>query len=61
MVPYSEWTGPFSEAETLFLERQLEIVSNYGDEDPKLFFFQGRPVAYPPAINRCPQNRAADR
>ena len=32
------WTGPSSEAETLFLERQLEIVPNYGDEDPKLFF-----------------------
>ena len=32
------WTGPSSEAETLFLERQLETVPNYGDEDPKLFF-----------------------
>ena len=32
------WTGPFSEAETLFLERQLETVPNYGNEDPKLFF-----------------------
>ena len=32
------WAGPFSEAETLFLERQLETVPNYGDEDPKLFF-----------------------
>ena len=32
------WTGPSSEAEKLFLERQLETVSNYGDEDPKLFF-----------------------
>ena len=31
------WTGPSSEAETLFLERQLETVPNYGDEDPKLF------------------------
>ena len=34
------WTGPFSEAEKLFLERQLEPVPNYGDEDPKLFFFR---------------------
>ena len=32
------WTGPSSEAERLFLERQLETVPNYGDEDPKLFF-----------------------
>ena len=32
------WTGPSSEAETLLLERQLETVRNYGDEDPKLFF-----------------------
>ena len=32
------WIGPSSKAETLFLERQLEIVPNYGDEDPKLFF-----------------------
>ena len=32
------WTGPSSEAETLFLESQLETVPNYGDEDPKLFF-----------------------
>ena len=32
------WTGPSSEAETLFLERQLETVPNYGDEDPDLFF-----------------------
>ena len=31
------WTGPSSEAETLFLETQLETVPNYGDEDPKLF------------------------
>ena len=31
------WTGPSSEAETLFLERQLETVPNYGDEDSKLF------------------------
>ena len=31
-------TGPSSEAEILFLERQLETVPNYGDEDPKLFF-----------------------
>ena len=28
------WTGPSSEAEILFLERQLETVPNYGDEDP---------------------------
>ena len=34
------WTGPSSEAEKLFLERQLETVPNYGDEDPKLFFFR---------------------
>ena len=32
------WTGPSSEAETLFLERQLETVRNYGDKDPKLSF-----------------------
>ena len=32
------WTGPSSEAETLLLEKQLETVRNYGDEDPKLFF-----------------------
>ena len=32
------WTGPSSEAEKLFLERQLETVPNYGDEDPKRFF-----------------------
>ena len=32
------WTGPSSEAEKLFLERQLETVPNYGDEDPELFF-----------------------
>ena len=54
------WTGSSSEAETLFLERQLETVPNYGDEDPKLFCFQGGPVTYPPAIGQCPQNRAAD-
>ena len=34
------WTGPSSEAETLFLERQLETVPNYGDEDPKRFCFR---------------------
>ena len=32
------WTGPSSEAETFFLERQLETVPNYGNENPKLFF-----------------------
>ena len=32
------WAGPSSEAEKLFLERQLETAPNYGDEDPKLFF-----------------------
>ncbi|CAN0453261.1 unnamed protein product, partial [Ascophyllum nodosum] len=32
------WTGPSSEAEKIFLERQLETAPNYGDEDPKLFF-----------------------
>ena len=32
------WNGSSSEAETLFLESQLETVPNYGDEDPKLFF-----------------------
>ena len=31
------WTGPSSEAEILFLQRQLEIVPNYGDEDPTFF------------------------
>ena len=34
------WTGPSSEAETLLLERQLETVRNYRDEDPKRFFFK---------------------
>ena len=37
MVPILNWTGPSREAETLFLERQLEALPNYGDEDPKLF------------------------
>ena len=55
------WAVPSSEAEILFLESQLETVPNYGDEDPNLFFFQGGPAAYPPAIGRCPQNREADR
>ena len=32
------WTGPSSEVETLLLERQLETVRNYGDEDSNLFF-----------------------
>ena len=32
------WTGPSSEAEILYLERQLETVPNYGDEGPKRFF-----------------------
>ena len=32
------WTGPSSETETLFLQRQLKTVPNYGDEDPKLLF-----------------------
>ena len=32
------WTGSSSEVEILFLERQLETVPNYGDEDPKRFF-----------------------
>ena len=32
------WTGTSSEAETLFLETQLETVPNCGDEDSKLFF-----------------------
>ena len=32
------WTGPSSEAETLLLERQLENVRNYRDEDPNCFF-----------------------
>ena len=31
------WTGPSREAETVFLERQLEPVPNYRDEDSKLF------------------------
>ena len=35
---FFNWIGPSSEAEILFLERQLEIVPDYGDEDPKLFF-----------------------
>ena len=33
-----DWTGPSSEAEILFLERQLETVPNYGDEDPIFVF-----------------------
>ena len=32
------WTGHSSEAETLFPERQLETVPNYGEEDPNLLF-----------------------
>ena len=32
------WTEPSSDTEILFLEKQLETVPNYGDEDPKLFF-----------------------
>ena len=32
------WTGPSSEAKTLFLEKQLETVPNYGDENPKRLF-----------------------
>ena len=32
------WIGPSSEAEILFLERQLKTVPNYGDEDPNRFF-----------------------
>ena len=32
------WTGPYSEAEIVFLERKLETVPNYGDKDPKHFF-----------------------
>ena len=31
------WTGPSSEAEILFLQRQLETVPNYVDEDPIIF------------------------
>ena len=34
------WTGPSSETETLFLERQLETVPNYEDEDPNLYLFR---------------------
>ena len=33
-----KWTGSSREAETLLLERQLETVRNYGDEDPILLF-----------------------
>ena len=44
------WTGPSSEAETLFLERQLETVPNYGDEDPNLFFSEW--TSYLPACDR---------
>ena len=32
-----KWAGPSSEAGALLLERQLETVRNYGDEDPKVF------------------------
>ena len=39
-------TGPSSEAETLLLERQLETVRNYGNEDPKGFFL-GRTSCLP--------------
>ena len=39
MVPNFELDrGPSSETETFFLERQLETVPNYGDEDSKLCF-----------------------
>ena len=44
------WTRPSSEAEKLFLERQLETVPNYGDEDPKLFFREW--TSYLPACDR---------
>ena len=44
------WTGPSSETEKLFLERQLETVPNYGDEDPKLFFLEW--ISYLPACDR---------
>ena len=44
------WTGPSSEAETLFPERQLETVPNYGDEDPKMFFSGW--TSYLPACDR---------
>ena len=44
------WTGPSSEAETFFLERQLETVPNYGDEDPKLSFLEW--TSYLPACDR---------
>ena len=34
------WTGPSSEAETFFLERQLETFPNYGDETSNFFFLE---------------------
>ena len=44
------WTGPSSEAEKLFLERKLESVPNYGDEDPIFFFLEW--TSYLPACDR---------
>ena len=54
------WTGPSSEAETLFLERQLETVPNYGNEDPKLFFLEwtGYLLACDRPISTKPRGRS---
>ena len=54
-----DWTGPSSEAETLFLERQLETVRNYGDEDPKLFFPGW--TSYLPACDRLMSTKPSSR
>ena len=53
------WTGPSSEAETLFPERQLETVPNYGDEDPKMFFSGW--TSYLPACDRSMSTKPSSR
>ena len=53
------WTGPFSEAEILFLERKLETVPNYGDEDPKLCFSGW--TSYLPACDRSMSTKPRSR
>ena len=53
------WTGSSSEAEIIFLERQLETVPNYGDEDPKLCFPGW--TSYLPACDRSMSTKPRSR
>ena len=53
------WTGASSEAETLFLEMQLETVPNHGDKDPKLFFPGW--TSYLPACDRSMSTKPSSR